>query len=246
MDKEDLFEGEQSIYDGAMRRVEEVRNGAEFDFEEYPRLVKEYGKLLRQTRRATRMGDRSAGDYFDLTGKVNVDALTGLYNRRYMEDRMKRLMNTITRTSSGGHLSVLMMDVDNFKKYNDTYGHAMGDDCLKAVAEALAASITRTDDFVARYGGEEFTVVLPNTGEDGARKIADAILENVRAKNVPHEKNEAGIVTISIGVTSGYVTQPQDGTDYIKRADEALYMSKQNGRNRYTYVNFDESCQRLI
>jgi len=244
MSKTEEFSEEQMIYDMAICRIQDIRNGAIFDFEEYPKLVKQYGKLLKQFRFVTRQGDKTSGELNirnqDLNVKVNHDALTGIYNRRYMEEKMNSVMNTISRTANGGYLSVMMMDVDNFKKYNDTYGHAMGDVCLKAIAEALAASVTRTDDFVARYGGEEFTAVLPNTDEAGARKIAYAILENVRAKNIPHEKNEAGIVTISIGLTTGHVKFPQKSDDYIKRADEALYTSKQNGRDRYTYINFKE------
>jgi diguanylate cyclase (GGDEF)-like protein len=240
----DLFKSEQQVYDDAMRYVEDVRGGADFNFDEYAKLTKEYGRLLKQLRRATRLADRTSGNLhvttLDLNGKVNYDALTGIYNRRYMEDKMKSIVNTIARTGAGGSLSVMMMDVDNFKKYNDTYGHAQGDTCLKAIADALSASVTRADDFVARYGGEEFTVVLPNTDEAGARKIADLILENVRAKNITHEKNEGGIATISIGITTGKVEYSQNCDEYIKCADKALYMSKMGGRNRYTYINFKE------
>jgi diguanylate cyclase (GGDEF)-like protein len=173
----------------------------------------------------------------DLIDKVHYDALTGIYNRLYMEDSLKRIISSVAR--SGGQLSVMMVDVDHFKKYNDTYGHSNGDSCLKSVAETLAVSVARADDFVARYGGEEFAVILPNTDESGARKIADNMLENIKARNIPHEKNEiAGHITISIGVTTGEVERTQSGIDYIKCADEALYISKRNGRNRYTYMDF--------
>ena len=159
-----------------------------------------------------------------------------------MEDSLKRIMKSLKR--SGGELSVLMMDIDYFKKYNDTYGHSQGDFCLKNVAEALAGSLSRPNDFVARYGGEEFAIILPNTDESGARVMANKVLTNVRARNIPHEKNEAAdCVTISIGVTTSKVVQGQEWSDYIKRADEALYMSKQNGRNRYTYIDLKEEIQ---
>jgi diguanylate cyclase (GGDEF)-like protein len=135
----------------------------------------------------------------------------------------------------------MMIDIDFFKKYNDSYGHSQGDVCLRSVAGALSSSVTRADDFVARYGGEEFAVVMPNTDEAGALLLADKMLNAVRACNIPHEMNEAAdCVTISIGVTSGVVANSLSGLDFIKRADDALYLSKQSGRNKYTYVSLDK------
>lgn len=229
----DLFEHEQKIYDSAVKETVE-----------YAVLAKEYGKLLKQLRRATRIADKTTTGLYthnlDLTDKVNYDVLTGIYNRRYMEDNMKRIISSLSR-SSGELLSVLMLDVDCFKKYNDNYGHSEGDTCLKMIADTLTGSVARTDDFVARYGGEEFVVVLPNTNEHGAKKVADKILKSVAERNMPHEKSEvASYVTVSIGGTTGIVKYTQSGTDYIKYADAALYMSKQAGRNRYTYINFKE------
>jgi len=239
----DIFEGEQQIYDEAVDRVTALKNGKQFDYREYEILTKEYGKLLKQLRRATKISDRTAKTLntskHDLLDKVHFDVLTGIYNRRFLEDNLKRLIKVISR--SGGELSVLMMDVDYFKKYNDTYGHSEGDVCLKAVAETLAGVLSRADDFAARYGGEEFAVVLPNTNESGARLIAGQILERIRALNIPHENSEAaGHVTISVGVTTGEVVHTHTSGDYIKQADTALYQSKQNGRNRYTFVEFKE------
>jgi diguanylate cyclase (GGDEF)-like protein len=171
----------------------------------------------------------------ELIDKVHYDALTGIYNRRFMEESLKRLMRSLSL--SGGTLSLLMMDVDFFKRYNDTYGHLMGDECLKAVAGALAENIKRSGDFVARYGGEEFIVVLPNTDENGAKLVANRMLKNIRELGIPHEKNDAAnCVTISIGATCGNVAPTQKADDYIKRADEALYMSKQNGRNQNNFL----------
>lgn len=237
----DLFEREQMIYDSAMCRVNELQNGGSSELEEFAALAKEYGRLLKQLRRVTKISDRTTVDLnaskLDLLDKVHYDALTGIYNRRYMEENLKRIVKSISR--SGGILSVLMLDIDFFKKYNDTYGHSMGDECLKAVAKALNDSLQRADDFVARYGGEEFIVVLPNTDESGACFMADRMLENVRACDIPHKKNEAAdCVTISIGVATSVVAHKQKGEDYIKRADEALYTSKKKGRNRYTFIDF--------
>ena len=171
----------------------------------------------------------------DLFTKANYDALTGIYNRRFMENSLQSIMELLSRT--GGMLSVLMIDVDYFKKYNDAYGHEQGDTCLKFVARALSVSVTRANDFVARYGGEEFIAVLPHTDEAGARAIAQKVLENVRKLNMPHADSAiAQYVTVSVGVTTGVVTHAQSWESYQKRADEALYASKQNGRNKYTYL----------
>ena len=168
--------------------------------------------------------------------KIYYDALTGIYNRRYFDETMQRILKTLSR--SGAALSLLMVDIDNFKKYNDTYGHSEGDACLTTVAATLAKNITRTDDFVARYGGEEFVVVLPYVDERGAHVIADRLLAAVRSCNIPHEKNPPEMrVTISIGGTTGNARHTQDGGEYVRQADAMLYTSKQNGRNRYTFAS---------
>ena len=182
---------------------------------------------------AFRLLDTSTNKPHDL---VHYDALTGIYNRRYFDDNLKRIINSLSR--SNGILSLMMIDVDFFKNYNDTYGHNKGDGCLRSIAIALAESIERADDFVARYGGEEFVVVMPNTDEYGARIIANRMLEGIQNCNIQHENNDAASrVTVSIGITTGRVNRSQSGEDYIKRADEMLYKSKRNGRNRYTFAS---------
>jgi diguanylate cyclase (GGDEF)-like protein len=173
----------------------------------------------------------------DLFNKANVDSLTGLYNRRYMNSSVERIMGLLSR--SEGLLSVLMLDIDFFKRFNDTYGHGEGDKCLQAVAHALSYSVSRVNDIVVRYGGEEFAVILPNTDSTGACIFADKLLHNIYDLNIPHEKNDAApCVTVSIGVSTGRVDYNQDLDMYLKRADEALYASKETGRNKYTYLEF--------
>jgi len=175
------------------------------------------------------------GDFFYLT---IIDQLTGIYNRRYLDGSLKKIIKQHSRT--GSNLSILMIDIDYFKKYNDTYGHDAGDVCLRAVVAALSQCITRDGDFVARYGGEEFTAVLPSTDKNGAQVVAEKMLEKMRECNLPHETSDiAAYVTISIGGTTGIINHLQHGSDYIKAADKALYESKRNGRNRYTYINFN-------
>jgi diguanylate cyclase (GGDEF)-like protein len=171
----------------------------------------------------------------DLFIKGHYDGLTGIYNRRYLEITIRQVMGALARAQS--KMSFMMIDVDFFKKFNDTYGHGEGDECLKAIARTLNNIVTRNADFVARYGGEEFAVVLPGTDEEGARHIAEKMLTAIRELNIPHKKNTGKIVTISIGIATGEHTHTQNWADYQKKADEALYMSKNSGRNRYTLLS---------
>ena len=114
------------------------------------------------------------GDFLHLT---IIDQLTGIYNRRYLDGNLQKIIRLYSRT--GSCLSVLMIDIDYFKKYNDTYGHEAGDDCLRAVADTISQCVIREDDFVARYGGEEFVAVLPNTDVNGAQLVAERMLKKV-------------------------------------------------------------------
>jgi len=236
----DLFENEQKIFDDATKRVKEIGKGGSFSFEEYEFLVKEYGKMLKQLRRSIHFADRISNGLFinnlNLDEKVHYDALTGIYNRRFMDDNFKRVIKSLSR--SKGVLSVLIIDIDCFKKYNDTYGHSMGDECLKTVAKALSKT-ARTDDYVIRYGGEEFVILLPNTDEAGAGIIATRLLDSVRALCIPHKNSDiADYVTVSIGATTVKVEQNHQYMDYIERSDKALYISKNTGRNKYTHLEF--------
>ena len=174
--------------------------------------------------------------------KAYYDALTGIYNRRFFDENMMKILKSLSR--SGSMLSVMMIDIDHFKKYNDTYGHSDGDKCLKAVADVLANVVTRDSDFVVRIGGEEFLIVLPYTSEEGACVVAKKLLDSIRNRNLPHKSSEtAQYVTISIGVTVGKVDFCQKVDDYIKLADELLYESKHLGRNRFTCRCLEKSSE---
>ncbi|MDR0248233.1 MAG: diguanylate cyclase [Oscillospiraceae bacterium] len=167
--------------------------------------------------------------------EVNIDPLTGIYNRRYLDRELNTQIRHLSRRTEG-LLSVMMLDIDHFKLYNDTYGHTEGDKCLVKIAEIINSCAGREQDFCARYGGEEFTVVLPNTDEHGACMIAERILRAVRDTALPHSASDvADCVTVSIGVTTGVAGYDQSGGDYLRRADELLYKSKQGGRDRYTF-----------
>ena len=167
--------------------------------------------------------------------KIHYDSLTEIYNRRFFDESIERLIKSMTRTN--GMLSLMMIDIDFFKNYNDTYGHSKGDDCLKIVAKTLSQCVTRPDDFVSRFGGEEFVVVMPNTDASGAQSVARKMLKGIQDCGIPHEKSDAAdCITVSIGVTTGNVKHTQNGDDYVKQADKMLYKSKQEGRNRFNFA----------
>jgi diguanylate cyclase (GGDEF)-like protein len=238
----DLFEHEQKVLDRASGQLEDARKGKPLDIDEYAVLANEYRKLLKQIRCTTHISDRTSTvllkSNLELEDKVHLDALTGIYNRWFMEDNFKQIIKSLSRAR--GTLTIMMIDVDFFKRYNDIYGHNRGDICLRAIAKALFRTAERADDFVVRYGGEEFVVVLPYTDETGAESTAEKLLESVRELRIPHEQSDAAdYVTISIGVTTVNVVHSHHYMDYIKLADEALYISKQTGRNKYTYLKYN-------
>jgi len=167
----------------------------------------------------------------DMLGKLaRIDGLTEIPNRREF-DRVLEI-EWLRSIRSEEPLSLLMLDVDNFKAYNDGYGHDAGDECLRQVALTIQATMRRSTDFAARYGGEEFVCVLPNTDEEGALALADAIRQNIEALNVPHEyANGDRIVTLSAGVASFTASAQRSAVELIKAADAALYRAKTAGRN---------------
>ena len=169
--------------------------------------------------------------YETIQNQAIIDALTGIPNRRCFSERILTEYRRFRR--EGGNLAIIMCDVDNFKKFNDTYGHKEGDNCLVSVARALNNAMKRPADFCARYGGEEFIVILPNTDEQGAVQVAERIRTNVEEMKIPHEKSlPMGIVTISLGVAVGNSDNLSSPDELIKKADDALYLAKKNGRNR--------------
>lgn len=167
---------------------------------------------------------------------ANSDGLTGLCNRRSMDQRVN--LAHARANESGGSLALLMIDIDNFKKYNDHYGHQAGDDCLRLVAQTLATVVDAAQAwadgaFAARYGGEEFAVVLPQSDAHTMARLAQALLEGVRQLAAPHAANPPwGIVTVSIG---GALVSARESSvaDWFRVADQRLYQAKAQGRNGY-------------
>ena len=159
-----------------------------------------------------------------------TDVLTGLANRRRFDQYLAIEWRRSMRDSQP--LSLLMLDVDLFKAYNDTYGHQRGDNCLKQIAEACMDVVSRPGDLVARFGGEEFVVVLPNTESEGALQVANEICESLRSRRLPHTGSPFGIITISIGCATLIPQAGMHAPDLIAMADHALYTAKHNGRNQ--------------
>ena len=161
-----------------------------------------------------------------------TDPLTGLGNRRYFDQFIDDEWNQAIRDQDA--LSTLMIDIDHFKAYNDSYGHAAGDTCLKAIGEALSKTCSRPGDKVFRWGGEEFAVVLTSTNLDGAARVARNLLEAVSNLQIPHAKSAtASHVTISLGVASVIPTAQSAWKSLLEKADKALYSAKISGRNRF-------------
>ena len=164
-----------------------------------------------------------------------IDELTGAYNRRYfdmiMEEEWKRSMRDATS------ISLIMVDIDYFKNYNDSFGHQMGDVCLFSIAKIMGGQLKRAADFIARYGGEEFVVVLPNTNHESACVLAEKLRVAVEESHIEAGNIVAGEwVTISAGVATTTAQMGQESSLLINAADQCLYQSKQNGRNRVTDI----------
>ena len=160
-----------------------------------------------------------------------TDSLTSLANRRYFNEFLNR--EWLRELRERKPFSVLMIDIDHFKNFNDHYGHLEGDVCLQKVAWALQGALCRAGDMLARYGGEEFVAVLPNTDVHGAAELAASFHARVRELAIPHAESPVSpLVTISIGIASVVPNQSLSPSQGVARADEALYRAKQAGRNQ--------------
>ncbi len=159
------------------------------------------------------------------------DGLTGIWNRRRLDEVMTQEWQRALRDQKT--ISMILLDVDHFKKYNDHYGHQAGDDCLYHVAEALDRTATRAADFVARYGGEEFAVLVPDVDADEAQQLAELMRQSVANLGLPHaDSTAAPYVTVSVGVATQVPDEQHTAARLVEAADRALYQAKESGRNR--------------
>jgi diguanylate cyclase (GGDEF)-like protein/PAS domain S-box-containing protein len=171
----------------------------------------------------------------ELASLVRKDSVTGLSNRRHFDEVLRE---SWARALAGGWpIAVLMIDVDHFKQFNDCYGHQRGDVCLREVAAAIADGLFHPDDLAARYGGEEFAVILPRTSTDNAARVAERIRQAVMEMRRPHVTAPLGVVTVSVGVAAAFPVSNGNPEAVVKAADEALYISKREGRNRTTLLD---------
>ncbi|MFJ5715110.1 diguanylate cyclase domain-containing protein [Neobacillus sp. NPDC093127] len=167
-----------------------------------------------------------------------MDGLTGISNRRYFDETLAN--EWINSISSNSPITLIMFDIDYFKKYNDTYGHLTGDFCLQSIAGAIKSKISdNSDNTFCRYGGEEFALILPSTKTKDGMKVAQHIQETIQSLRIPHSSSEiADIVTLSIGLATIVPTSSATPQALIKMADSALYLSKSNGRNTITAYKY--------
>ncbi|MET0744139.1 MAG: diguanylate cyclase [Microvirga sp.] len=167
----------------------------------------------------------------DLSLLADTDGLTGIANRRGFDTALERAIRRARRTETP--LSLLLLDLDHFKRLNDTLGHGAGDDVLRRFGGILAAAARRPDDTAARYGGEEFALILPDTDADGAAEVARLVRDGLAAALIPHPGGIDDRVTVSIGIATAHTLDLPDPVALTARADAALYLAKRAGRDQY-------------
>lgn len=170
------------------------------------------------------------------TAELNAitDSLTGLFNRGYFDNMLRTEFFRLMRSKS--ILSLIMLDIDHFKNYNDSYGHLAGDKCIQMIANVLKTTLERASDIVARYGGEEFIVILPDTDGNGAKIIGERMRKAIEDLSIPHKTSEtAKYITVSVGIVSVCPAKLESPEQVLKLVDEALYSAKEKGRNCYVY-----------
>ncbi len=163
-----------------------------------------------------------------------LDALTGVANRRHFNEYLDQEWRRAMRKQAT--LSLVLLDVDHFKRLNDLAGHQYGDDCLRQVGVALAASVRRAGDLAARYGGEEFAFILPDAQPDWVMSFAEEVRQAIAALEIPHPASPYGVLTVSVGVAAAVAVEQQGVGSLIAAADKALYAAKEAGRNRVSFA----------
>ncbi|WIT14093.1 diguanylate cyclase [Paucibacter sediminis] len=189
-------------------------------------------RLLGMRQRLVQLSDELRSANAQLHELSNADALTGLMNRRALDERLHQCIAQARR--DGLPLTLVLCDVDYFKRYNDSLGHVEGDACLKRVAALLREACRRPSDCVGRYGGEEFALILPNTPRSGAMTYARALIRTMALAGIPHPDSDiAPHITVSGGITTCVADASTTAEGLLLRADDALYNAKAHGRNRF-------------
>ncbi|MFH2130920.1 MAG: PleD family two-component system response regulator [bacterium] len=215
------------IFITVLTEVEDETRGLEIGAADY--ITKPFSIPIVRARVRTHI--KLKHQYDILTNLASIDGLTGIPNRRQFNASLDQGWKNMMRESEP--VSLIMMDIDYFKLFNDHYGHQAGDECLCQVAKTLQDSLLRPLDLVARYGGEEFGAVLPGTDLPGAMQVAERMRKNIETLNIEHAASGvAGCVTISVGVASTIPKKGAFASQLIEIADKALYQAKSQGRNR--------------
>lgn len=200
---------------------------------------KGYDEISDIARSVNYFADELKKQHFKLEQLSLTDGLTGIANRRAMDMRLNQELAIANRYE--WDLSVLLIDIDSFKLYNDHYGHLAGDDCLRTITHILNETIARKQDFIARFGGEEFVCILPSTNEKGAEQIAKNLLAAVVAHHLPHEYSVVEpYITISIGISTTQGAKDCSVNELLNQADKALYIAKESGRNQLAHYSEDD------
>ncbi len=226
------------IFITAMNEVADETKGLEIGAVDY--ITKPFTMAIVKARVRTHLELKRHRDL--LENLSSLDGLTAISNRRRYDEVIQREWKRSQR--EGTPLSLILIDIDHFKSYNDTYGHAAGDDCLKQVAKTLAASVNRPGDLVARYGGEEFVVVLPRTDPEGAALVAEKMRREIESLDIRHESSPtAGCLTISLGAATTLPTPHESPRELARASDRSLYQAKRNGRNRVQQIQLETACK---
>ena len=228
------------IFLTSMDKDEDVARGIEAGGDDYllkpisaavlAAKIRAMSRLVEKQRQLAEVAQKQNVANKKLQRLSTVDALTGIGNRRLFDEFAQREWRRCLRMKKP--LSIVMLDVDHFKLFNDSYGHSAGDACLKAVATQVARSAPRAGDLAARYGGEEFAMILGETDLDGANWVANHICQQVAARKIPHRASSFQHVTVSCGVASVIPQADMSLQGLLKAADNALYMAKTQGRNK--------------
>lgn len=236
------------IFLSVMSDAEDLARGIEVGGDDY--LMKPVGRVVLQAKVAAMYRlVRMQRALVKLTEQLNTanqelqrismtDGLTGIANRRLFNEMLVREWRRCTRIKKP--ISIVMVDVDYFKRYNDKYGHQAGDDCLKTVAREVARAAPRASDLAARFGGEEFAMILGETDEDGGRWVANRIRQHVAKLIITHEDSPHHFVTVSCGVSSILPSDDLSAEKLLKSADNALYLAKKQGRDTVAYLDYGQ------
>lgn len=230
----DLFLEEEKLLRAGQGLLDADSFESAADRDKYSRLFEGYRTLLAQVRRMVKISDRMEAELNNASNRFvelsNVDALTGLRNRRYFDAALPRDWSRAMRARTS--IAVAMFDLDHFKDYNDEFGHVEGDSCLRLVGSIIADAPKRCGDWAARYGGEEFILCLPDTDSSGAISIAQRIAQEVAALgSIPGGEGTKRPISISAGIAAEVPGPQSSWLQIVEAADAALYRAKADGRN---------------